>query len=321
MSEAKKSPFGAYDVLYQLKLIGDEGVGKSSLLYRLKNGEFPQSFLQLIGVDFVLKTIDVSGKKVKLKIYDSGPKVDESNLGIMNKAMSGILIYDPRDKASFEFVKNQLIEIRERNPKAHFVLAAAKSDAIGERAVSLDEAAQFAKAHGIEHIEFSAKSGANVNEVFSTFARGMLAAEQKKDQKAVEAKAPGKQQERSGGFWSFLWSKAKTPDQISAELLASILEPSQQEMSRIIGELRKSEREAKVLPEASLFRPLADPSNPKAIAAQERHAFLLAHSSDKGIAISLNDKDRATLRTEIAKAHEALAPFRPAAASGARKSR
>jgi Ras-related protein Rab-18 len=86
-----------FDYLFKLLLIGDSGVGKSSLLLRFTADSFEDlsptigSFLSLLlslsrrsipptsqtsifspGVDFKVKMVDVAGKKLKLAIWDTG---------------------------------------------------------------------------------------------------------------------------------------------------------------------------------------------------------------------------------------------------------
>jgi Ras-related protein Rab-1A len=56
------------DALFKLLLIGDSGVGKSSLLMRFAENSFTGQYLSTIGVDFKIKTIEQDGKRVKLQI-------------------------------------------------------------------------------------------------------------------------------------------------------------------------------------------------------------------------------------------------------------
>jgi Ras-related protein Rab-1A len=55
-----------YDYLFKLLLVGNSSVGKSSLLLRFSENVFNESFLPTIGVDFKIRTFDLSGKQVKM---------------------------------------------------------------------------------------------------------------------------------------------------------------------------------------------------------------------------------------------------------------
>nr|KAF6388540.1 RAB18, member RAS oncogene family [Myotis myotis] len=59
------------DVLTTLKIliIGESGVGKSSLLLRFTDDTFDPELAATIGVDFKVKTISVDGNKAKLAIW------------------------------------------------------------------------------------------------------------------------------------------------------------------------------------------------------------------------------------------------------------
>ena len=46
-----------YDYVFKILLIGDSGVGKSSLLMRFADDIFTDNFLPTIGVDFKIRTI------------------------------------------------------------------------------------------------------------------------------------------------------------------------------------------------------------------------------------------------------------------------
>ena len=61
----------AYDHLFKVLLIGDAGVGKSSILLRFTDDTFNEHLEATIGVDFKVKMIDVGGKKCKVTVWDT----------------------------------------------------------------------------------------------------------------------------------------------------------------------------------------------------------------------------------------------------------
>ena len=55
-----------YDHLFKLLIIGDSGVGKSSLLVRFADNTFSGNYITTIGVDFKIRTIDVGGDRLDI---------------------------------------------------------------------------------------------------------------------------------------------------------------------------------------------------------------------------------------------------------------
>ncbi|KAG4065878.1 hypothetical protein HA402_012556 [Bradysia odoriphaga] len=69
-----------YDHLFKLLIIGDSGVGKSSLLIRFSDNTFSGNYITTIGVDFKIRTVLINGQRVKLQIWDTvGNKNDDPN--------------------------------------------------------------------------------------------------------------------------------------------------------------------------------------------------------------------------------------------------
>ncbi|CAK0832116.1 unnamed protein product [Prorocentrum cordatum] len=61
----------SHDHLFKLLIIGDSGVGKSSILLRFCDDEFNEKQASTIGVDFKTKFMQVRGKKLKLALWDT----------------------------------------------------------------------------------------------------------------------------------------------------------------------------------------------------------------------------------------------------------
>ena len=82
--------------MFKLLIIGDSGVGKSSLLVRFADNTFLPNYVATIGVDFKIKTIELEGKTVKLQIWDTaGQERFQTITTVYYRGADGImLVYD-----------------------------------------------------------------------------------------------------------------------------------------------------------------------------------------------------------------------------------
>jgi small GTP-binding protein len=86
-----------YDQLYKIVLIGDSGVGKSSLVSRYVKGTFPKNKGATIGVEFASKNLKLkTGTAVKAQIWDTAGQ--ERYLAITSahyrRAVGALVVYD-----------------------------------------------------------------------------------------------------------------------------------------------------------------------------------------------------------------------------------
>ena len=96
----------SYDLLFKLLLIGDSGVGKTSIIFRFCDDHFATSNIPTIGIDFKIKTIDVGGKKIKLQIWDTAGQERFYTITTQyyRGAMGIMLVYDVTNAKSFDNV-------------------------------------------------------------------------------------------------------------------------------------------------------------------------------------------------------------------------
>jgi Ras-related protein Rab-1A len=161
------------NVLFKLLLIGDSGVGKSSLLHRFADDIYTDSYISTIGVDFKIKTMNVGDKMVKLQIWDTaGQERFRTITSSYYRGAQGIIVvYDITDLESFNNVKQWLSEIdRYASENVDKLLVGNKSDLEPARQVTKAMAEEFAESLQVKCIETSAKESSNVDDAFRSMA-------------------------------------------------------------------------------------------------------------------------------------------------------
>jgi len=162
-----------YDYLFKLLLIGDSGVGKSCLLLRFADDTYTESYISTIGVDFKIRTLDLSGKTCKLQIWDTaGQERFRTITSSYYRGAHGIIVvYDVTDKESFNNVKHWMQEIdKYAADGVNKLLIGNKCDLSSKKVVSYDEAKELAEGLGVNFMETSAKNAHNVEQAFQAMA-------------------------------------------------------------------------------------------------------------------------------------------------------
>jgi len=82
-------------LMLKLVLIGDAGVGKSSVIMRFIDQTFLDHKRETIGVDFSVKNLKVDGKSIKLHIWDTaGQERFRSMVSSFYRDAHGVIVYD-----------------------------------------------------------------------------------------------------------------------------------------------------------------------------------------------------------------------------------
>merc|ERR1719350_680173 len=160
-------------ILYKLLLIGDSGVGKSSLLLRFSDDTYSENYVCTVGVDFKIRTLEVDGKTVKLQIWDTaGQERFRTITSSYYRGAHGIIIvYDVTDKESFSNVKHWIQEIEKyAADSVNRLMIGNKCDLSSKKVVSYDEAKELSDSLGVQFLETSAKNAHNVEQAFQTMA-------------------------------------------------------------------------------------------------------------------------------------------------------
>ena len=138
---------------------------------RLCEGRFNPTHDVTIGVEFGSRIIPVSdGKKIKLQVWDTAGQ--ESFRAITRSYFRGatgaLLVYDITRRETFAHVQEWLEELRAAADKnISIILVGNKCDLDSKRAVSKEEAQEWAERNGLKAcVETSAKTGESVEKAF-----------------------------------------------------------------------------------------------------------------------------------------------------------
>ena len=160
------------DNLVNLKVlvIGEAGVGKSSLMLRFTEEKFSTDILPTVGLDFRVKVMDHKGYSVKLSIWDTAGQERFKNItsAYFRGAHGVVLVYDITSRRSFENLENWVAEEAKysREKETMKLVVGNKSDQAGEREVTSEEGRMWAERRGFIFIETSAWNNSGVDTAF-----------------------------------------------------------------------------------------------------------------------------------------------------------
>ena len=164
---------------FKIIFLGDQGVGKSSILNRFAQDRFEQSYQATIGLDFHSKNVKIDNQDVRLLLYDTAGQEKFRSLIPMyiRDANIIIVVYDITsniffiiyfvDKDSFIHTSHWLNEVKDlKRDDAIFALVGNKIDLNEQRQVTKEEVEAVALEKKIIFHEVSAKTGININNLF-----------------------------------------------------------------------------------------------------------------------------------------------------------
>lgn len=167
-------------------LLGDSGVGKTSLLVQFDTGSFQQgNFAATVGIGFTNKLVSVDGDQVKLQIWDTAGQERFRSVthAYYRDAHALLLLYDITNKKSYDNIRAWLGEIREyAQDDVVVILIGNKCDYGNQREIRREEGERLAREYQVPFMETSAKTGINVELAFHAIARELRARENMKTQ-------------------------------------------------------------------------------------------------------------------------------------------
>ena len=165
-----------YDGTFKILILGETGVGKTSLLMRYVEDEFTNAHLPTIGIDFKIKEVSINHKIYKLQIWDTaGQERFRTITKTYYRSSNGIILtYDVTNLNSFNKIRHWIQQINENAPEGvSKILVGNKCDK-SDKKISKEQGIKTADSYRMKFYETSAKNNNNINEAFKDLIKNIL---------------------------------------------------------------------------------------------------------------------------------------------------
>ena len=159
-------------------LIGDHGVGKTSLVNWLQNDEEEMETPKPTVAAEYMK-IEFHGAKgvQNIILWDTAGQERFKSLGKIyyHGSQAGIFVYDVKSPASLSGLEGWISEFRENADESAMVfIVANKADLVDVDSADFDEGREWAEMNGWRFFKTSAKTGLNVKQMFGAIFEDVL---------------------------------------------------------------------------------------------------------------------------------------------------
>ncbi len=121
---------------YKVVFLGDQSVGKTSIIHRFIYDQFDESYSATIGIDFMSHKMYVEDKTIILNLWDTAGQERFKSLipSYIKDSAVAIVVYDITSRQSFQSVNKWIEDAKNlRDDDVLLVLVGNKSDLIQER--------------------------------------------------------------------------------------------------------------------------------------------------------------------------------------------
>ena len=156
---------------YKIVIIGDQHVGKTSILSKYKYEATEDTYAPTVGIDFLTKNVFLEDKTIRLIMWDTAGQERFKSLipSYLKNANCVILTYDITEKSSFTSLNKWLSDAKDNIVEGTFIiLCGNKIDLSSKRVISKEEGQKFAEENSIAFAETSATTGQGIEELFTT---------------------------------------------------------------------------------------------------------------------------------------------------------
>lgn len=171
----------------KIVMLGDSGVGKTSIVTRWVHGHHKNDQAPTIGAAYTqAKFVTEDGVSHKIQIWDTaGEEKYRSMAPIYSQgAFGGLLVFDLTNRQSLEHIK-EWASCLDVNGDIPIVVAGNKCDLEDEREVEMEEAIAEVSKYGYTYFETSAQTGNGVEEAFNELIQKALQAKHKDNSSVI----------------------------------------------------------------------------------------------------------------------------------------
>ncbi|KAH0788777.1 small GTP-binding protein [Histomonas meleagridis] len=161
----------------KLVLLGDSGVGKTSIVTQYVSGSAPENVNPTIGAAFVTKDVNIDGQQLELLIWDTAGQEVYRGLAPMyyRSALIAIIVFDVTKAESFDSVSYWIRELKTNVEENIVILVCGnKTDLEDKRVIEFQSASSMASENGALYAETSASTGSGVDRMFQMAINNLL---------------------------------------------------------------------------------------------------------------------------------------------------
>merc|ERR1712227_252971 len=161
---------------FKLVFLGEQAVGKTSLITRFMYDDFNSNYQATIGIDFLSKTMHLEDQTVRLQLWDTAGQERFRSLipSYVRDSNVALIVYDVTSDKTFKEIDKWITDVKEQRAEEVIIfLIANKTDITEKRLVSMADGEKKAKEHNVSYMETSAKTGYNVKKLFQQVARSL----------------------------------------------------------------------------------------------------------------------------------------------------
>lgn len=150
-------------------LVGDIGVGKTSMASRFCEERFEHEVPHTVGIEFYSRSLNIGKQSVKILVWDTAGQERFRSItqSYFRDAAAIFIVFDVTKRSTFNAIGRWITDAKElTQPSSIKTVIGNKADLDDEREVPFSEALEYAEQNQVPYYETSALSGDRIQDVF-----------------------------------------------------------------------------------------------------------------------------------------------------------